>query len=78
MNSPLDPMLTYSTPRHGNNALGFRRHRIKIPYGSSMCVFRANPELQLKGNIMHWPPPVVDLLLLLFSIEVSHNDDQDV
>ena len=38
--------------RHGNNALGFRRHITHIPYGSSIRVFAANPEFQLKGNII--------------------------
>ena len=37
--------------RHGNNAIRFHRHRIQIHIGSSICVFHADPEFQLKGNI---------------------------
>ena len=63
--------------RHGNNAFGFHRHRIQNSYGSSICVFHANPEFQLKGNIRHWPHPVVDLPFLLLISNVSHIDDKD-
>ena len=42
--------------RHGNNAFGFRRHRIQIPNGSSICVFHANPEFHLNGIIGHLHP----------------------
>ena len=43
-----------------------------------MCVAHANPEFQLRGNIGHWLPPIVDLLfLLLLSSEFSHSDGQD-
>ena len=38
-------------PRHGNNALGFRRYMIQIPYGSSIRVFDTDHEFQL-GNIL--------------------------
>ena len=49
---------SYSPTRHGNNALGFRRHRIQIPYGSSMRVFDTDPEFQLEGNIVEPATPV--------------------
>ena len=44
--------------RHGNNALGFRRHRIQIPYGSSIRVFDTDLDFQLKGNIVEPANPV--------------------
>ena len=46
-------------PRHGNNALGFRRHRTQIPYGSSICVSDNNPEFHWEGNTDEpaTPPP---------------------
>ena len=46
--------------RHGNNALGFRRHRIQIPYGSSIRVFDTNPEFRLEGIIVEPATPLAD------------------
>ena len=48
----------YALIRHGNNALGFRRHRIQIPYGSSIRVFDTDSEFQLEGNIVEPATPV--------------------
>ena len=52
-------MFPHVCTRIGNYGLGFRRHRIQIPYGSSKHVFKTDPEFQLKGNIAEPanPPP---------------------
>ena len=35
--------------RHENNAFGSRRHMIKIPYGSSICMIHTDSELHYKA-----------------------------
>ena len=50
-NSGVDPTALDCRIRHGNNAIRFHRHRIHIHFGSSISVFHADPEFQLKGNI---------------------------